>query len=80
MNAKQEIKQAYNFWRAGRIAQIWKVRREADIDNFDQALMELVRDCQIQLVGGDPSTMTDDQIADSLTRDGVLYIGIIWRF
>ena len=80
MNAKQEIKQAYDFWKAGRIAKIWQVRRESDLPNFDQVINELVQACQVQLVGGDPSTMTDDQIADSLTRDGILYIGIIWRF
>ncbi|GBC59988.1 hypothetical protein DENIS_0930 [Desulfonema ishimotonii] len=48
-------------------------------DTFDTLLRELMADYIIELHGGDPSTLTAQQIADSFTdKDGTLYITLTW--
>jgi hypothetical protein len=66
----------------GRIALIWKVSRAMGIhrDLFDAIMKKHILDYSIQLTGGDPSTMTDDQIRDSyIDHLGELKLGVIAR-
>lgn len=47
-------------------------------EEFDQAVLELAHNRDIELVGGDTSDMTDKQIGDLLkVRDNV-FVNIVW--
>lgn len=46
---------------------------------FDSVLKDLMSDYTIELHGGDPSTLTEQEIKDSYTdENGVLYINVTW--
>lgn len=47
-------------------------------DEFDSAIKELARDGRLELVGGDTSGMTDEQIDDLVKADGELFVNIVW--
>lgn len=47
---------------------------------FDQVLRELLADYTVELHGGDPSVMTEEELHASFTdADGMLYIALSWR-
>jgi hypothetical protein len=47
---------------------------------FDQVLQALVADYTVELHGGDPSVMTQEELRHSFTAaDGTLYIALSWR-
>ena len=49
-------------------------------ERFERVLRELVADYTIELHGGDPSVMTEEELRQSFTAaDGTLYIALSWR-
>lgn len=64
-----------------RLVYIYKVRRHLkwSRNRFDKLIRKLRGEYQIQLHGGDPSVMTEDQVRDSfMDEKGVLHISISW--
>lgn len=78
---KEQIKKAFEKHKKGRNCYIWKIRRElgASRDKFDQAIRELIVNQTVQAIGGDPSSMTEEQVKDSYQdRQGNLFPSIRW--
>ena len=49
-------------------------------ERFDRVLQALVADYTVELHGGDPSVMTEEELRHSFTdADGTLYIALSWR-
>ena len=49
-------------------------------ERFERVLRELVADYTLELHGGDPSVMTEEELRQSFTAaDGTLYIALSWR-
>jgi len=49
-------------------------------DQFDAVMKSLVQNYQVELHGGDPSSMSDDEIANSFKdENGQLFLTISWR-
>ena len=49
-------------------------------ERFDGVLRALLTDYTVELHGGDPSVMTDEELRHSFTdADGTLYIALSWR-
>jgi hypothetical protein len=49
-------------------------------ERFDRVLRALLMDYTVELHGGDPSVMTDEELRHSFTdADGTLYIALSWR-
>ena len=47
---------------------------------FERVLRELLADYTVELHGGDPSVMTEEELRHSFTdADGTLYIALSWR-
>jgi hypothetical protein len=42
-------------------------------------LRALLADYTVELHGGDPSVMTEEELRRSFTADGTLYIALSWR-
>lgn len=57
---------------------IYQLRKEFD-GNFDEELLKLVKDMKVMLHGGDPSSMTNDQIRGSYMRKGQLKTSLSLR-
>jgi hypothetical protein len=76
------FKEAYNEIGKGRgFVRIHRIREYLDWsrEHFDNTLMELMGDYTIELHGGDPSIMTEQEIKDSYTdENGLLYINLTW--
>jgi hypothetical protein len=65
-----------------RMVYIYMIRRNLkwSRERFDALIRKLRTDYRIQLHGGDPSVMTEDQVRDSfLDERGVLHISVSWR-
>lgn len=45
---------------------------------FDTAIKELARARRLELVGGDTSGMTDEQIEDLIKVDGDIFVNVVW--
>lgn len=78
---KEKFKGAFEKHRSGRIAYIWKLRQEMNMDReiFDQELKKLTVGQVIQTIGGDPSIMSEQEIKDSyLDSNNNLHIAIRW--
>jgi hypothetical protein len=78
---KEQIKKAFEKHKQGRNCYIWKIRRElgASRDKFNQAIRELIVSQTVQVIGGDPSSMTSDQVEDSYQDwQGNLFPSIRW--
>ena len=49
-------------------------------ERFDGVLRALLADYTVELHGGDPSVMTEEELRHSFTdADGTLYIALSWR-
>ena len=58
---------------------IYRIRRHLDWprERFDAVLCELKRDYAIQLHGGDPSSMTEQELQDSyMDENNILYLNL----
>ena len=69
---KEKLKQAYLDIGNGRpFVMIHEIRERLNMDRqtFDATLKSLARSGEIELTGGDPSSMTDQQIKDSYIDD-----------
>lgn len=65
-----------------RMVYIYMVRHHLNWsrERFDKLIRKLRAEYRIQLHGGDPSVMTEDQVQDSFMDErGVLYISVSWR-
>jgi len=65
-----------------RMVYIYLVRRHLkwSRERFDAMIRKLRAEYRIQLHGGDPSVMTEDQVRDSFMDErGILYISASWR-
>ncbi|GEM_PF-1968823 len=65
-----------------RLVYIYQVRQHLNWprDRFDQQIRKLRGEYEIQLHGGDPSVMTEDQVKDSfMDEKGILHISVSWR-
>jgi hypothetical protein len=65
-----------------RMVYLYMVRRNLNWsrERFDALIRKLRTDYQIQLHGGDPSVMTEDQVRDSFMDErGILHISVSWR-
>jgi DNA-binding HxlR family transcriptional regulator len=65
-----------------RLVYIYQVRQHLNWsrDRFDQLIRKLRGEYEIQLHGGDPSVMTEDQVKDSfMDEKGILHISVSWR-
>jgi hypothetical protein len=65
-----------------RMVYIYMIRRNLkwSRERFDALIRKLRTDYRIQLHGGDPSVMTENQVRDSfLDERGVLHISVSWR-
>ncbi|MCP4349036.1 MAG: hypothetical protein GY795_26445 [Desulfobacterales bacterium] len=47
-------------------------------EEFDKAVLELAGNQEIELVGGDTSDMTDEQIRDLLKTGDNIFVNIVW--
>ncbi len=68
----------------GDFALIHKVREQSGLtrESFDRAIDYLAHSDQgykIELMGGDPSLLTEQEISDCITKDGTLFITMAWR-
>ncbi|MCI0526980.1 MAG: hypothetical protein L0Y56_05930, partial [Nitrospira sp.] len=64
------------FVRIHRIRELLNWTRE----RFDRVLMDLMADYIIELHGGDPSILTEQEIRNSfMDENGMLYITLTWR-
>jgi len=68
----------------GDFALIHKVRERSGLtrESFDRAIDYLAHSDQgykIELMGGDPSLLTEQEISDCITKDGTLFITMAWR-
>jgi len=68
----------------GDFALIHKVRERAGLtrESFDRAIDYLAHSDQgykIELMGGDPSLLTEQELADCIKKDGILFITMAWR-
>jgi hypothetical protein len=65
-----------------RMVYLYMIRRNLNWsrERFDALIRKLRADYQIQLHGGDPSIMTEDQVRDSFMDErGTLHISVSWR-
>jgi hypothetical protein len=68
----------------GNFALVHKVRARSGLsrESFDRAIDYLAHSDQrykIELMGGDPSLLTEQEIADCIKKDGTLFITMAWR-
>jgi hypothetical protein len=74
--AYNEVGQGRSFVRIHRLRDALQWPRE----RFERVLRELVADYTLELHGGDPSMMTEEELRQSFTAaDGTLYIALSWR-
>jgi hypothetical protein len=77
------FKQAYDQVGKGRgFVRIHRLREKLgwSRERFDSLLLELRNDYTIQLHGGDPSALTEEEIRDSfMDEKGMLFITLTWR-
>jgi len=74
--AYNEVGQGRSFVRIHRLRDALPWPRE----HFERVLRELAADYTLELHGGDPSMMTDEELRQSFTAaDGTLYIALSWR-
>jgi hypothetical protein len=65
-----------------RMVYLYMIRRNLNWsrERFDALIRKLRADYRIQLHGGDPSVMTEDQVRDSFMDErGTLHISVSWR-
>jgi hypothetical protein len=65
-----------------RMVYLYMIRRKLNWsrERFDTLIRKLRADYRIQLHGGDPSVMTEDQVRDSFMDErGILHISVSWR-
>jgi hypothetical protein len=65
-----------------RMVYLYMIRRNLNWsrERFDALIRKLRADYRIQLHGGDPSVMTEDQVRDSFMDErGILHISVSWR-
>jgi hypothetical protein len=65
-----------------RMVYLYMIRRHLNWsrERFDALIRKLRADYRIQLHGGDPSVMTEDQVRDSFMDErGTLHISVSWR-
>ena len=86
MNDKHELYRAYQFIGNGRPYVMihslrWRMKLEGfGRKEFDSILKSLSKSGNIELTGGDPSKMTDEQIKDSYTDAlGYQLFSVCWR-
>ncbi|MCP4108719.1 MAG: hypothetical protein GY749_24760 [Desulfobacteraceae bacterium] len=81
-NDRSSFRTAYNkISRGNGIIRIHRIREFLNWskERFDITLKDLMSDYTIELHGGDPSIMTEQEIKDSYTdENGVLYINMTW--
>ncbi len=71
-----------NSGKGRRMVYLYMVRRNLNWsrERFDTLIRKLRSEYRIQLHGGDPSIMTEDQVRDSFMDErGVLHISVSWR-
>jgi len=82
-NERAAFQTAYNVVGQGR--SFVRIHRLRDAipwprQRFERVLRELVADYTLELHGGDPSMMTEEELRQSFTAaDGTLYIALSWR-
>lgn len=78
---KEKFKGAFEKHKTGRHCYVWKIRRELNLSKaeFDKGLKKLITDQVVQVIGGDPSIMSEQEIKDSyLDSNNNLHIAIRW--
>ena len=80
MNVEKRLKIATVKLESRKTHRIDKLRAWAKMnrETFDQAILNLARDQKIELVGGDTSNMTEQEIKDLIQIDDMLFVNIIW--
>lgn len=82
VNGRVAFKDAYDRIGKGRgFVRIHRIREDLNWsrERFDRMLIDLMADYTIELHGGDPTTLTEQEIKDSFTdENGLLYINVTW--
>jgi len=82
VNGRVAFKDAYNRIGKGRgFVRIHRIREDLNWsrERFDHILLDLMSDYTIELHGGDPTTLSEQEITDSFTdENGLLYINVTW--
>lgn len=60
-----------------RLCPIWKIRKLYGKD-FDEHLTELLQTYRVELTGGNPATLSEDQLSDCIKLDGMLFLNIAY--
>ena len=72
----EQFKEGYKLLKKGRLCYIWELRKYLNWsrDRFDSIVKSLVKDCTIQLHGGDPSILTRTQVENSFKQKDIYYL------
>lgn len=80
MDKEKQLKIATLRLESRKTHRIDRLRIEARMkpDEFDQALSELAREQKIELLGGDTSAMSEEQIRNLIKAEDTLFVNMIW--